>query len=361
VPLDHQHGRSLLEEAFPAAEAALLQGTPPSAPPDTQGAFDRVFSSDTQAFREVLIGCVIARLQDRSIDVRLPYVNLGPRAFNGRSLDEAVVNPFLRSRQIPSSTGPYLTKFRRSVRFDESTAAGTRDKAAYAAFLDLLSWLERHTDDREILSFLSYLLYGFAELRERSTVSVARLQRMSFEQYGTLLNGLLRVPSGGRLPVLLVLAMFKAISAALDLGWSIESQGINVADAAAGAGGDITIRRGDETVLAAEITERRVDKSRLITTFQTKIAPHGIEDYLFFTGPDQLDPEAVAQARQYFAQGHEVSFLEVANWTLMVLATIGRKGRDIFNRTLVELLSDPDVPRSVKVAWNEQIDRLLSA
>ena len=163
--------------------------------------------------------------------------------------------------------------------------------------------------------------------------------------------------------MLLVVATFAAIAAIKDyfaLDWHIESQGINVADAASGAGGDVTISRGNQTIMAAEVTERPVDLNRVVTTFQTKIAPNGIEDYLFFVRPNAPTSDAETQARQHFAQGHEVNFLVISDWIFMVLATIGTQGRAMFVRTLLGLFDSSDVPATLKVAWNEQVQRITA-
>src|SRR5712692_8947844 len=100
------------------------------------------------------------------------------------------------------------------------------------------------------------MLFKFALLREAAVVPLSRLQRISLDQYGSFISGLLGIPSGGRLPVLLVVAAFSTIKEFLSLDWDIVFQGINVADAAAGAGGDITITSGGRLLLAAEVTER---------------------------------------------------------------------------------------------------------
>ncbi len=320
-----------------------------------------IFDSKTNAYRETLLGCALAHLQDREINIRLPYVNQGPNAFNGRTLDEQVVNPFLQRNRIPCSKGPYLAKFRRSVSFDNSTRAGSRDKKGYDAFLKLIAFLEGTADEAEIRSFISYLLFRFAKLREAAEISLARLQRISLEQYGGLIASLLNTPSGGRIPVILVVAAFRTIKDYFGLDWVIEVQGINVADGPTGAGGDITIRKGERIVLAIEVTERPLDRARVVATFNTKIAPNGIEDYLFFVRTDSVEAGTNQQARQYFAQGHEVNFLDVREWVLMGLATMGRRGRELFNGHLLSLLDDQAVPRTVKVAWNDQIAALTVA
>jgi hypothetical protein len=145
-----------------------------------------------------------------------------------------------------------------------------------------------------------------------------------------------------------------------DQDWEIAFQGINVADSASGTGADVTIKQADKILLAVEVTERKVDKTRIVSTFHTKISPSQIEDYLFVTKSLNPDEEAKRQAEQYFAQGHEINFLEIKNWIITILATIGKHGRATFNTELMSLLERPDIPRFVKVAWNQKLSHLLS-
>ena len=212
MPIDYAAASKLLERLFLEVEQDLLAGRKPSAPTGTGEAFETIFRSGTQAYREALTGCCLARLVDRTIDIRLPYMNQGKSAFNGRTLDERVVNPFLQRKRIPSSRGPYLGVFRRSVRFDETTRSGVRDKIGYDALRDLLSFLENTADAKHLTAFCRYLLFRFAELREGHAIPLSRLQRISVEQYGLFLAGLLDTPSGGRLPMLIVVAAFSAIN-----------------------------------------------------------------------------------------------------------------------------------------------------
>ncbi len=357
MPLDYQSARTRLDEEFADVERAVLLGAAPTLD-DTAllRRFDEVYASATQAYREVLLGCVLAKLQDRNVDIHKPYLGHGAGAFSGRTLDERVVNPFLHDKRVPSSRGPYLSTFRRSVQFEPATREGLRDKAGYDSLLDILDRVNTVTR-RQLTSLLRYTLLQFIRLRDAADVQVVRLQRISLEQYDRLIDGLLATPSGGRFPVILVEAALTAVSERFGLNWSIEVQGINVADRPAGAGGDIMVRSSDVLLLAAEVTERPVDRDRVVATFQTKIAQQGIEDYLFFVR-GRVDESVMRQARQYFAQGHEVSFLELTVWLRTLLATIGRGGRDVFNRVVVERLQAVDTPTALKVAWNDQIAQL---
>jgi hypothetical protein len=139
-------------------------------------------------------------------------------------------------------------------------------------------------------------------------------------------------------------------------GWTIEVQEINVADRSAGAAGDIVVRRQNAIVLAAEVTERAVEVNRIVTTFNTKIAPSAITDYLFFVTDPAQPKSSQEQAEAYFAQGHEIAFVHIQRWMLQVLITLGTNGRETFNAILLELLSDPSTPQLVRTAWNQAIE-----
>ncbi len=145
--------------------------------------------------------------------------------------------------------------------------------------------------------------------------------------------------------------MFRALNQRFGLSWEVSYQGINVAEKASGVAGDVTVGIGSETVISAEITERRVDRSRVVSTIKAKIGPAAAKDYLFFI---MVQPEkgAKEQAHRYFAQGHAISFVEIPVWTGMILATLGQKGRELFNKELLTMLESPDVPKSMKVGWN---------
>ncbi len=211
VIIDYTRAWDLLNSAFSSVEQAYAEGLAPEAPTDADGmvsdACREVVASNTQAYREVLLGCIVAKLLSPEIDVRRPYVSQGDHAFNGRTLDERVMNKFLKQEGIPSSAGPYLSVFRRSVQFVPSTRDSLRDKAGYDALLRVLLYVEGLTSV-ELEQLLRYLLYEFVQLRERATVPIAQPGRISLEQYRSLLSGLLGNPSGGRFPLLLVVATF---------------------------------------------------------------------------------------------------------------------------------------------------------
>jgi hypothetical protein len=356
--LDYGAARALLDSAFAAAEADFAGGTGELVPAEMIRATGTLMKSTTQAYREVLVGCCLARILDPVIDVHLPYANQGDTAYNGRSLDEAVVNPFLQQHQVPASRGPFLSVFRRSVQFAPEIRSGLRDKAGFDALLTFIDMLS-NADAAAAHACLRHLLTAFVALRDASDIALVHVQRLSLDQYDLLLERLLQVPSGGRFPVLLAVAMFHTLRQSFNLDWAIEWQGINVADRASDVGGDITVRSGEEVILSVEVTERPIDRARVEATFNHKILTHRLTDYLFLHGEIAPAPDARTLARRYFGQGHDMSFLPVRQWLLQSLGTIGTRHRPIFTTETIALLRGPDVPASLKLAWNETVRGLL--
>lgn len=351
--------RMLLTELFDESENCFRNKEDIIITSELKESANKLFTSLTKSYREVLLGCGLAKCIDAAINIKKPYVNLGDDAFNGRTLDEKVVNPFLQDKKIPCSKGPYLATFRRNVQFIPETATGLKDKDAYKCFLQYLKAFESsNLEQSKIL--IKYLLLKFIELRENSNIMLSRISRLNLEQYDLLIESLIEIPSGGLIPVFLTVAMFKTINISFNLNWVIEWQGINVADKASGAGGDITITKDGQILLAVEVTERPIERTRIVSTFNTKIAPNGIEDYLFFSTTTPPSEDAKAAAKQYFAQGHDINFLQVKAWIINSLGTIGTHQRSIFTTEFLNLLDQHNVPAHIKVKWNESINNIIN-
>jgi len=183
---------------------------------------------------------------------------------------------------------------------------------------------------------------------------------LSLDQHIDLARSLLATPSGGLFPVLLCVAALRALDGRFQLGWSIDWQGINVSDAASGVGGDVTVRREGTVLLSIEITERPIDGARVRATFATKIAPSAQNDYIFLHGAAPPTEDARAAARAYFAQGHDISLIDLTAWLVPMLGSIGPAGRSTFTRNIVELLSSVDIKTDMKVAWNDRVRKVIT-
>ena len=356
--IDLAHAGELLEQCFVTANK-WHAGSLPSVDPKVKASADAMFSSSTQSYRETILGCGLAHLTDSSIDITKPYVAQGENAFSGRTLDEKVVNPFLQRNLIPCSKGPYLATFRRNVAFIPETGLGLKDTTGYEAFLHYINFFQR-ADEQQAKFLLTYLLYRFLVLREQFNVPISRIARLSVEQLTSLITSFLAVPSGGLIPVLIVVATLETIKNGYGLPWDISRQGINESDAATGAGGDVTVRVEGEVLLAIEVTERPIGRERVIATFNTKIVPNGLKDYLFAYTDTAPAEEAKSVARGYFAQGHEVNFLQIAEWVVNILISFGAQHRQRFIHVMADELSKRTVPVAVKLAWNNIITKIVN-
>ena len=138
-------------------------------------------------------------------------------------------------------------------------------------------------------------------------------------------------------------------------------QGINVADAAGGAGGDVTVRENGAIAFAAEVTEREVSAERVVATFQTKNRAERQLPTICFWITDGVAEQARFQARAYFVQGHEVNFIQITEWIHQTLVTVGAAGRAAFFAAFLERLEDEETPTAIKTAWNAEVDRLTRA
>jgi len=98
-----------------------------------------------------------------------------------------------------------------------------------------------------------------------------------------------------------------------------------------------------------------------VDTFATKIAPAGLADYVFLVNIRLIPAEAKEQAERYFAQGHEVNFVDIRGWISDSLATVGVKGRSLFNAHLQGLLEGEGIPQQLKAAWNGAIQSMITA
>lgn len=61
----------------------------------------------------------------------------------------------------------------------------------------------------------------------------------------------------------------------------------------------------------------------------------------------------------YFAQGHEMNFLEIGPWLTNTLGTIGAKCRGMFTTELLRLFRGQNVPATVKVRWNDLVKEIV--
>ena len=356
--INNDEAREILRKAFEVAEEQYNGKAALALPKKIIASTDRLFRSVTQAYREALVGCAIARIVNQEIDIRRPATADGENAFSGRSLADNAVTPFLRERAIPISASPYLSSLRGGAKFTKGGEPRIqRDQGGFDALVSVVDYLRVLPVD-DATEYLQFLLRRFIELRESASIPLKKIAKPNLEQLSKLIEGLLTVKSGGRIPAILATALFQTISECHALGWDVEFQGINVADKLSGAVGDITIRKSGTIILGIEVTERPVDQARVTLTFNQKISPGGLSDYLFITTA-KPEKEAMDAARSYTGVGHEVNFVPLAPLLHLNLATLGPACRALFQAKVIDLIDAQTTAADLRVAWNSKMDDAL--
>jgi hypothetical protein len=351
---------ALLDQAFNDALSDHHSGAPVGKIPKAiQDATEALFKTSTASWREILIGVALLRALDPDVDIHLPRKDQGS-VVTGRTITERIVTPFMAAQRVPVLKNPYLSVGRGDLRFEKGGESRKyRDPEAFETLVEIVTYL-RTPDQKRAQEYLRYLLKRFIELRESANIPLIEVARLSLDQYQILIGELLPLQSGGRLPPLIGVAMLQTLSTAFGLKWDIEWQGINVADKSSGAVGDITVKSSGKIITGLEVTERPVDEARVSSTFNEKIAPNKLEDYLFvLTKEPSQDARDIA--RKFFGMGHEVNFVQVDAWAHHVLSIVGPAGRSIFQKKMVALLSAVDVPADLKVAWNKAITKAIAS
>ena len=101
---------------------------------------------------------------------------------------------------------------------------------------------------------------------------------------------------------------------------------------------------------------KMLSRGRVAATFEQKIAPNMLEDYLFVT-TTQPETDAVQAAHNYTGVGHEINFVQLQPWLINNLATIGPRCRGIFQTRMLTLLESQNA--DLKVIWNEMMDAAI--
>jgi hypothetical protein len=349
---------ALLRETFDVALADYEADTGVTVPPEVEADTERLFESATATFREILIGQALLRAVDADAEIHLVRKDQGSTV-TGRTITEQIVTPYMQAQSVPVLKNPFLSAGRGALRLEPGGESRTyRDKEAFNRLVSVITYL-RAPDREAAKGYLRYLLKRFIVLRESANIPLTEVPRLSLEQYATITVELLKIPSGGRMPALVGVALLQTISDVFGLHWELEWQGINVSDKSSGAVGDITVRSGGAIILGLEVTERPVGEARVADTFSAKIGPNMLADYLFVLTREPND-DARAVARRLFSMGHEVNFVRIDEWTRNVLSTVGPAGRSIFQGRIRALLSAGGVPNVLKVGWNQAVSAAVA-
>ena len=303
---------------------------------------DTLANSKTVAIRYALVTQILGKIADSTRNLlTLQLAASGPGAWDARSFATAVVVPWVTDNQhvLGTSLEPYASKPLRRERL-ERTMPNVRNKQGWAQLVGLLGELEGAGRLALVEAFRRVLRALVRRLAEQ-TFGYAIPQRISLSAMSKMLGTFLDTPSGGFRPLAVTTALLDTIGRAFGLFSHVEAQGINEADAAGGAPGDVLCYCHDDPerlCLVVEVKDIDLTLAHMqASTRKAKQADVGLTNLLFAVPTVRLsDREAIETlTRREWASGLNVyttgvvplmesAFMLLADgWRIDLLRAIG--------------------------------------
>lgn len=295
---------------------------------------DALANSKTVAIRYALVTQLLGKVADPSRDIlKLQLAASGPGAWDARSFSTAVVVPWVTDNQhvLGNSAEPYASKPLRRERL-EHVMSNVRDKRGWTllvAFLDDLQDADHETLVQAFRLVLNALVRRLAE----QSFGYAIPQRVSLPAMSRILGTFLDTPSGGLRPLAVTTALLRTVGTAFGLFSRVEGQGINEADVAGGAPGDVLCYCHDNPnrlCLVVEVKDIDLTLAHVqASTRKAKQADLGLTDLLFAVPAVRLsDHEAIETlTRREWASGlnvYTISVIRLMEASLMLLSEAWR-------------------------------------
>ena len=258
-----------------------------------------------------------------------------------RSFCIRVVVPWVRRNHdvLGRSSDPYVNNPLRRPRMDEGMEA-LSNRAEWDALVRLLADLQSSGRESTVEATLKRCLKSIARrLREQSVVYPVP-RRIGLAQLCSLLDRYLVVSDGGLRPMIVTTALMRTLGEAFSIFTRVESQGLNEADAASGAPGDVScFGAGEELVLAVEVKGHDLTYVELGATILSARST-GVTNILFATpGIATADREAIAtRIADEFASGSNVHQISINDLVRTTFSLLGEDWRVIFIRAICDEL-----------------------
>ena len=292
---------------------------------------DRFIRSTIVSIRYAFFTQLLGKFADADRD--LLCLQLGPRdshasvdgRWDPRSFCTRVVVPWVRRNQnvLGTSSDPYVNNPLRRPRLDEGMDS-LNNREEWNALVRLLVDLQADASPSAVEETMVRCLKAIARrLREQSVEYPVPL-RIGLVQLCGLLDRYLEVSDGGLRPLIVTTALMRILGEAFSIFTRVDSQGVNEADAASGAPGDVLCFGPDEElVLAVEVKGQNLTYVELESTIM-KARSTGVENILFATPKfASADRQAIeAKIANEFALGcnvHQTSIIDLVRTAFSLL------------------------------------------
>ena len=325
---------------------------------------DILANSKTVSIRYALVTQMLGKIADPTRN--LLTLQLGasiPGAWDARSFATAVVVPWVTDNQhvLGTSLEPYASKPLRRERL-EWGMPNVRDKQGWPQLVGLLEEIESAGQPALVEAFRR-VLKALVRRLAKQTFGYPIPQRISLPAMSKILCVFLDTQSGGFRPQAVTTALLDTIGRAFGLFSHVEAQGINEADAAGGAPGDVLCYCHDDPerlCLVVEVKDIALTLAHVqASTRKAKQADVGLTNLLFAVpAVRQSDREAIETlTRREWASGLNVyttGVVPLMESTFLLLA--GRWRIDLIRAIGAEL--DERQDQAARRAWHDLLNNL---
>ncbi len=305
----------------------------------------------------LLMACLLAKLDNPSVDPRKPYTEIGtPDSFSGRTYDEQYLSAFINSQHLPcNQTTAFLTPTFRNISetLSPDKELVGRPRELYKKTLLLLDDVAEGRIKADILfvEVVRILLRVRDENQSRLGSLLSAVEQpkgalpLSSEAIITLIGQHLACKNASRLPVLIMAAAYRAVGDLLgEQALALCSH--NAADLQTGSIGDVEIRlAGDDAVVTAYEMKMKPVTIQDIDAAVKKIlkAESRIQNYIFVT-TCRIDSDAAEYACQFYEKtgGTEIVILDCLGFLKHFLHFFHRLRSEFLDTYQELVVNEPD-------------------
>ena len=357
--MDAVEARAWLDEAWSVALASGPQ------PPDAE--MDHLTSAPIVGIRYAILTQLLGKHADHSRDALClqrgrPESAEAEGRWDPRSFSTAVVVPWVQdtSNVLGTSAEPYASKPLRRPRLDVGTDA-LRSKSDWAALTTLLRGVQERNDQEHTEAMLRKCLDSIVRRFVELQVTYPVPQRVSLDQVVSVTSELLDLKSGGEASLVVVAALLRVFAKATGSFERVTRQGINEADAASNAPGDVLCFRAGESLpaLAVEVKDRALTLLELNATIQKARETRTTEILFAADSPatsEQADIES--RIRQEWGQGTNIYHVEIADLIHAVFPLLGSDARVDFLREIGNDFDANAIQPAIRTSWADILRRI---
>ena len=346
--------------------AAWLDAAWPVALDESTGTdpdFDWIFQSNSVSMRYSVLTQLLGKHADGGRDALC--LQLGeavgaaesgrwePRGFCG-----SVVVPWVQrtDNALGTSQDPYVSNPLRRARLDDWSAT-LREQDKWQRIVAILDDVQRQDDSEVTERALRRCLASIARQYRKINVSYAVPTRISMSDTLSVIREFLDAPSGGESPMIVAVSLMRILGRRLSLFSGVRRQGVNEADSATGAPGDILCFReaedgAEELVLAIEVKEGAVSLVEINATID-KARHTRITEVMFAAPGRRPDDEVAIEERvvKAWAAGtnvYEISLIDIAR---VALTLVGEAERPVLLNEIGKEINERALHPRMRTMW----------